>query len=118
MHLFISFFVTDFVRKNAKNQENICKCLGIKSGKLILRPDRRMDRLTDKLTDGQRTAGLTDCKPKVPFGFAGRGLNRGVVRLENQNKYWKIKSNVLDLLGKIIACQHMLFGNIKENRHN
>ena len=32
---------------HAKNQLNICKRLGKKSGKLILQTDRRMDGLTD-----------------------------------------------------------------------
>ena len=48
---------------HAKNQVNICKRLGKKSEKLILRTDRRTDR-------------RTDCKPKVPFGFAGGGLKK------------------------------------------
>ena len=42
---------------HAKSQVNICKRLGKKFGKLILWTDRR-----------------TECKPKVPFGFPGRGL--------------------------------------------
>ena len=60
---------------HAQNQVNICKRLGKKSGKLILRTDRRMDRWTDRLMDGQ-TDRRTECKPKVPFGFAGSGLKR------------------------------------------
>ena len=55
---------------HAKNQVNICKRLGKKSGKLIL-TDGLTDGLTDELTDG-----LTERKPKVPFGLAGRGLKR------------------------------------------
>ena len=54
---------------HAKNQVNICKRLGKKSGKLILRTDRRTDGRTDGRTDRR-----TECKPKVPFGSAGRGL--------------------------------------------
>ena len=38
---------------HAKNQVNICKRLGKKSGKLILQADRRIDGLTDGLTDRQ-----------------------------------------------------------------
>ena len=51
--------VIDF---HVKNQVNICKRLGKKSGKLIL------------------TDGLTERKPKVPFGFASRGLKRTLLR--------------------------------------
>ena len=55
--------VTDF---HAKNQVNICKRLGKRYEKLVLRTDRRTNR-------------RTECKPKVPFGFAGRGLIRDVL---------------------------------------
>ena len=53
---------------HAKNQVSICKCVGKKSGKLKLRTDRRID-------------GRTECKPTVPFGFAGRGLKRQLLLL-------------------------------------
>ena len=49
---------------HAKKQVNICKRLGKKSGKLKLTPRR---------TNGG-TERWTEQKPKVPFGFAGRGL--------------------------------------------
>ena len=52
---------------HAKNQVNICKLLGKKSGKL---------KLTDGRPDG-RTDRWTKCKPIVPFGFAGWGLKKG-----------------------------------------
>ena len=57
---------------HAKNQVNIYKRLGKKSGKLIL---------TDWLTDGRTdwwTDRRTEGKPKAPFGLAGRGLTRSV----------------------------------------
>ena len=38
---------------HAKNQVNICKRLGKKSGKLILRTDRQTDGRTDGRPDGQ-----------------------------------------------------------------
>ena len=46
---------------HAKNQVNICKYLGKKSGKLILKTDRHTDE-------------RTECKSKVSFSFAGKGL--------------------------------------------
>ena len=49
---------------HAKNQINICKNLGKKSGKLKL-TDGQTDRWTDR---------RTECKPNVPFSFAGRVL--------------------------------------------
>ena len=45
---------------HAKNQLNICKPLGKKSGKLILRTDRRTDGHTDRRTDS-RTDRRTEC---------------------------------------------------------
>ena len=57
----------------AKNQANICKRLGKKAGKLILRTDRRTEGLTDR---------RTECKPEVPFGFSGRGL----ISIQSENR--------------------------------
>ena len=54
---------------HAKNQVNVCKRLGKKSETLILWTDRLTDGRTDRQTDS-----WTECKPKVPFGFASRGL--------------------------------------------
>ena len=54
---------------------NICKHSVKKSRKLILQTDRQTDRLMDGQTDR-----WTECKPKVPSGFAGMGLKKPVFK--------------------------------------
>ena len=72
---------------HAKNQVNICKRLGKMSGKLKL-TEGRTDRRTDRWTDRR-----TECKPKIPFDFAGRGLTsdpRGETKFDPRVIIWAL----------------------------
>ena len=78
---------------HAKNQLNISKHLGKKSEKLILRTDRWRDGQTNRRTDRR-----TECKPKVPFSFAGRGLKN--------NKSGKLSQDT-PILPQVVTIQEI-----------